>query len=177
MGELGSIKRASNRVCRGGLRDPVECAKQQHLVWSSRWSPTQAHARPFACETFSCQARYAVTGAADCAISILGLSLGGVPEESFGSTSQLAIPVTSESMGSGGISSLALRADGKLLAAGGWDKRVRVWQARKWKPLAVLNQHTSTVNAVDFSMCSRWLASASNDRTVALWSIFPPSVQ
>jgi WD40 repeat protein len=27
---------------------------------------------------------------------------------------------------------------------------------------------------VRFSPCSRWLASASNDRTVAIWSIYPP---
>mmetsp|Transcript_54986 Transcript_54986/g.97077 ORF Transcript_54986/g.97077 Transcript_54986/m.97077 type:complete len:106 (-) Transcript_54986:184-501(-) len=75
---------------------------------------------------------------------------------------------------SGGVSSLSLRPDGKLLAAGGWDKRVRVWQTRKWKPLAVLRQHNGTVNAVDFSSCSRWLASASNDHTIALWSLYPP---
>ena len=116
-----------------------------------------------------------MTGSADCAVSIVGLASNGAEQEPFGSTTQLSIPATSEAMGSGGISSLALRPDGKLLAAGGWDRRVRVWQARKWKPLAVLKQHTNTVNAVDFSMCSRWLASAANDRTVALWSLFPPS--
>ena len=31
-----------------------------------------------------------------------------------------------------------------------------------------------TVNAVSFSACSRWLASASSDRTIALWALFPP---
>ena len=67
-----------------------------------------------------------------------------------------------------------MRPDSKLLATGGWDRRVRVWQWGKWKPLAVLRYHAGTVNAVCFSPCSRWLASASNDRTVAIWSIYPP---
>ena len=69
---------------------------------------------------------------------------------------------------------VCVRPDTKLLATGGWDRRVRVWQWGKWKPLAVLRYHTGTVNAVCFSPCSRWLASASNDRTVAIWSIYPP---
>ena len=63
----------------------------------------------------------------------------------------------------------------KVFAAGGWDRRVRLWQWRKWKPLAVLAQHGGTVNAVTFSEDSQWLASASSDTTVALWKgLFPP---
>ena len=69
---------------------------------------------------------------------------------------------------------MCVRPDGKILAAGGWDRRVRLWQWRKGKPLAVLKHHAGTVNAVHFSACSRWLATASDDRTVALWSLYAP---
>ena len=41
-------------------------------------------------------------------------------------------------------------------------------------PLAVLRHHTGAVNAVHFSACSRYLASASNDKTVAIWTLYPP---
>ena len=36
---------------------------------------------------------------------------------------------------------VCVRPDTKLLATGGWDRRVRVWQWGKWKPLAVLRYH------------------------------------
>lgn len=87
----------------------------------------------------------------------------------------LEVPVTNEAHGSGGIQTLSIRPDGKLLAAGGWDRRVRVWQWKRFKPLAVLQHHTATVNAVHFSHCSRYLATASCDKTIALWSLYPPS--
>ena len=89
-------------------------------------------------------------------------------------TARLTVPVTNESSGAGGLSSVAVRPDGRIFASGGWDRRVRVWQWRKLKPLAVLKHHTATVHAVHFSACSRWLATASGDRTIALWSVFPP---
>ena len=111
----------------------------------------------------------AVSGAADCALCVASLAGGEV-----GAPTRLDIPVTSEASGSGGVASLAVRPDRKLLAAGGWDKRVRLWQWKRWKPLAVLKQHTETVTAVHFSADSRWLASASNDRTIALWDVYPP---
>ncbi|KAL1521016.1 hypothetical protein AB1Y20_022573 [Prymnesium parvum] len=135
-------------------------------------SSSKLHTEPLLC--VDAAATYAVTGSADCAVSVVELANSNVAEGILGSICQLSIPVTNEAQGSGGVSSLSLRPDGKLLAAGGWDKRVRVWQTRKWKPLAVLRQHNGTVNAVDFSSCSRWLASASNDHTIALWSLYPP---
>ena len=110
-----------------------------------------------------------MSGAADCALCVASLAGGEV-----GAPTKLDIPVTSEASGSGGVASLAVRPDRKLLAAGGWDKRVRLWQWKRWKPLAVLKQHTETVTAVHFSADSRWLASASNDRTIALWDVYPP---
>ena len=64
---------------------------------------------------------------------------------------------------------MRVRPDGKIAASGGWDRRVRLWQWWRMKPLAILRHHTATVNAVDFSACSSWLASGSADQTVALW--------
>ena len=86
---------------------------------------------------------------------------------------RLSIPTTGDAE-HGGVQSVSVRPDGKLLASGGWDRRVRLWQWGKWKPLAVLQQHTGTVNAVHFSACSRYMASASNDKTIAIWNLYPP---
>ena len=133
-------------------------------------SSRRLHTEPLLCVDVDPKGQHALTGAADCALCVVPLSRGTLAPP----IAQLAIPVTSESSGSGGLSSLCVRPDGRIFAAGGWDHRVRLWQWRNQKPLAVLKHHTATVNVVHFSPCSRWLASASNDRTIALWNLFPP---
>jgi WD40 repeat protein len=142
----------------------------------------QLHSEPLLCLDVDPRARATITGAADCKVCVVPLrprTAAGTPTGpdgatggagfSLGEPTQHAIPVTNESSGSGGIASVRVRPDGKVVASGGWDRRVRLWQCGRMKPLAVLRHHTATVNAVDFSPCSTWLASGSADGTVALW--------
>jgi WD40 repeat protein len=81
---------------------------------------------------------------------------------------------------SAGISDARIRGDGKLLATGGWDGAVRVFQwrnpakKRPCKPLAVLRTHGAAVSALAWSADCRLLATGSRDKTIALWSLYPP---
>jgi len=50
-----------------------------------------------------------------------------------------------------GISDVRIRCDGQTVATAGWDKRVRLFSLRTWKPLAVLRFHSESVHAVDFA--------------------------
>ena len=131
------------------------------------------HKEPLLCVTTDPKGAHALSGSADCSLYVTPLSSGGeaAPAEPV---AHLSIPVTNEASGSGGIASIAMRPDGRIFAAGGWDYRVRIWQMKKFKPLAVLQQHRGTVNAVSFSYDSKWLASASTDKIIAIWSLFPP---
>ncbi|RHY00705.1 hypothetical protein DYB36_013056 [Aphanomyces astaci] len=52
--------------------------------------------------------------------------------------------------------------------------RVRIFHKRG-KPLATLKYHTESVYSVGFSHDGDWLASASKDHKIALWSVYPPS--
>nr|XP_037281331.1 guanine nucleotide-binding protein subunit beta-like protein 1 [Rhipicephalus microplus] len=79
-----------------------------------------------------------------------------------------------------GFSSLHVRVDGKIVASGGWDGRIRVFGWKNMKPLAVLDFHKESVQAVKFSdreLCKAGLllAAGSKDRTVSLWSLYNSS--
>ncbi|XP_072164022.1 guanine nucleotide-binding protein subunit beta-like protein 1 [Diadema setosum] len=75
-----------------------------------------------------------------------------------------------------GVAAVALREDGKILALGGWDSRVRIFGWRKLKALAVLSYHTETVNSLDFSShmdsVGYWLAAGSKDTHISVWALY-----
>ncbi|GAB4817411.1 hypothetical protein N2152v2_004457 [Parachlorella kessleri] len=71
-----------------------------------------------------------------------------------------------------GVNAVAIRGDGRIIATAGWDGRVRVFKYRTGEPLAVLKYHRSAMTAVRFSPKTHLLASASQDGTIALWSIY-----
>ncbi len=64
---------------------------------------------------------------------------------------------------------LACSPDGKTLAEGAEDDRIRLWDLASGKPLATLEGHTSAVYAVTYSPDGSTLASAGGDKTVRLW--------
>ncbi|MEQ4304498.1 trypsin-like peptidase domain-containing protein [Plantactinospora sp. B6F1] len=66
---------------------------------------------------------------------------------------------------------VALSPDGSLLAAGGGDNSVRVWQTATGRQMAVLAGHEKYVTSTSFSPNGRLLASGSADGTVRLWDV------
>jgi hypothetical protein len=56
-----------------------------------------------------------------------------------------------------------------LLASGGSDGKVRLWEPNSGRLLRVLSRHTGGINALAFSPDGEWLASASQDSSVGLW--------
>jgi WD40 repeat protein len=69
----------------------------------------------------------------------------------------------------GVIWGLALNAEGQLLASGGYDGNIRLWEAPNGQQLATLQGHTSGVWSVALSADGRLLASGGFDGTVRLW--------
>jgi WD40 repeat protein len=66
---------------------------------------------------------------------------------------------------------LAVSPDGKWIATGAYDQKIRLWDTATGKELALLKGHNGAVNGLSFRPDGKVLASASADRTVKLWSI------
>lgn len=64
---------------------------------------------------------------------------------------------------------LAFHPDGKTLAGGSWDRKVRLWDAGSGEPRETLSGHKDAVAATAFHPGGGILASASGDGTVRLW--------
>jgi WD40 repeat protein len=66
---------------------------------------------------------------------------------------------------------IALSPDGKLLATGSYDQKIKLWDTATGKELATLKGHNGAINSLAFRPDGMVLASASADRTIKLWSV------
>lgn len=68
------------------------------------------------------------------------------------------------------IRSIAISANGKVIASGGYDSTVRVWDLSTGALIGVLSSHLKAVNCVSLSSDGQLIASGSDDGTVKIWS-------
>lgn len=71
----------------------------------------------------------------------------------------------------GGVCCTAFSPDGRILASGGEDQAIRLWDVATGKPMRALMGHQHQVNSLAFAPTGNTLASASRDGTVRLWDI------
>ena len=74
------------------------------------------------------------------------------------------------------VRSVAFNDDGTLLASGGMDSDVRIWNASDGTLVRTFTEHTSAVMAVAFIPGTDLVASAGYDSTVRVWSVTDGSV-
>lgn len=121
-----------------------------------------------------------VSGGADELIAVFNSQCceAGEGKATMTSSARSIAPITVETrleLGNAGIGSVAIRhSDKRIFATGGWDSRVRVWDFKRPRPLAILKAHTGAVNCMAFSSREgdNVLVSGSADTRIACWSIY-----
>lgn len=68
------------------------------------------------------------------------------------------------------IRSIAISANGKVIASGGYDSTVRVWDLSTGALINAFSGHLKTINYVSLSPDGQLVASGSDDGTVKIWS-------
>ena len=69
------------------------------------------------------------------------------------------------------VRSVVFSSDGILLASGGDDKTIRLWDIQTGGIIKTFSSHTGAVYSVSISANSTMIASGSKDRTFKLWNI------
>jgi WD40 repeat protein len=72
---------------------------------------------------------------------------------------------------SGTVAALAVSPDGKIVASGGADGAVRLWEIASGKELARIEGEGGGIKALAFSPDAKTLLSAASDGTLGLWDV------
>lgn len=110
-----------------------------------------------------------ITAGADEVIQQLSLKDKETP--SLNPTNAIELP----SIGAGAI---RFRHDGKLVASARWDHTIRIFEAKRLKPLAILRFHRGSVYTLEYikyGALQGYFVSGSKDSTIAVWDVYAMS--
>ena len=69
------------------------------------------------------------------------------------------------------VNAIAISPDGKIIASGGDDKTIKLWDLTTGKILRTLKGHRDSIRAIAFSPDGQLLVSGGNDCTLKIWQV------
>ncbi|KAF9458229.1 WD40-repeat-containing domain protein [Collybia nuda] len=120
------------------------------------------HASVVCCVQFSADGKYVATGCNRTAQIYdvkTGVKVCVLADETAGKTGDLY------------IRSVRFSPDGKLLATGAEDRKIRIWDIAKKRVRHVFDGHQQEIYSLDFSKDGRLIVSGSGDKTTRIWDM------
>jgi WD40 repeat protein len=128
---------------------------------------------------YSCDGKILAAGGRDNVIRLFDASTGreirrliGHKPRSYNPSADAKSPIDTlvNATGDGGVNSVAFSPDDEILASGGWDDTIRLWEVATGKEIRKIDAHKAMVGRVVFSPNGKVLASrGALDGTVRLW--------
>jgi len=135
------------------------------ILWnvdeSVQLSEHKSHQEPVTCIDFHVPSMYGISGFVDDKLTFWNL------KQDFKINLNKLISITNP-----GLACVKIHPKGLYAATGGCDGRVRIFSWKTFKPLAVLDFHSETINGLAFSKESLLLAAGSKDGRVSFWNLY-----
>ncbi len=136
------------------------------LLSLSGYRAVQCHSHVLTCASLSSDDTFAVVGSKDCKISLHDVETGKVSYFPGGSRHEEKTLNGHKDH----VLAVAVSSDGRVIASGGRDHLIKVWDVRTHQVIDTLEGHRGAVSALAFRHGSRDLYSGSYDRTVKVWN-------
>ena len=72
---------------------------------------------------------------------------------------------------SGSVSSVCFNKEGTLIASGGKDNLIKIWDGKSFELICTFKSHNLPVTCLSFTRDSKYIISGSKDGTIKIWSI------